>query len=477
MENNCWGQVIATGVGHSFVLCNDSSVMACGFGYLGDSTTVPSNTLVHVKILTDVVDLGAGGSGSAYAIRKDNTLWAWGWNAEGQLGDSSTLNQLVPAQVHGIGNIGFLNGVTSVSANNYHALALMQDSTVAGWGYNSAGELGDSSRVNTLVPVKAINVSQITGISAGYGFSLAVKKDGYVWAWGSNLVGQLGNGTSGSGGCSCDSVPAEVHGPGNVGFLTGVRSVAAGAYHSVALRNDSTVWSWGNNTYGQMGNGTTAVSGCFCETSPMQANISGVVAVEAGNGYSVALKSDSTVWAWGVNNVGLLGNATLLKSSIPVQVHGPGNIGYLNGIVAISSKYGHTLALKKDGTVWAWGWNAAGQLGNGTTGTIGCKCDSVPVQVSYMPCNILSPVNGVQNLTGNFIVYPNPAQNVLIVELLGANTPPADLHVKNILGGEVMRQPLKGKKNNVDISQLRAGIYFAEIRITDQVLVRQFIKE
>lgn len=471
---NCWAQVIAGGA-HSVVLCSDSSVMACGAGYLGDSTTLPSNTLVHVKDLADVVALGAGTNGSSYAIRKDGTLWAWGWNAEGQLGDSSTANQLVPVQVHGIANSGFLNGVTSVSANNYHALALLQDSTVVGWGYNSAGELGDSSRINALVPVKTIKISQITDISAGYGFSLAVKRDGYLWAWGSNLGGQLGNGTSGSG--NCDSVPVKVHGSGNVGFLTGVKSVAAGAYHSVALKDDSTVWSWGNNTYGQMGNGTFAVSGCFCETSPLQANISGVIAVEAGNGYTVVLKSDSTVWTWGVNNTGMLGNATLVKSSIPVQVHGPGNIGYLSGILAISSKGGHTLALKKDGTVWAWGFNVAGQLGNGTTASTGCKCDSVPVMVSYMPCNILSPVYEVRNTTENLFVYPNPAQNVLTVELLDANSSPADLHIKNILGEEVMHKPLNGKKTNVDISLLSAGIYFVKIWVSGKVLVKQFIKE
>jgi alpha-tubulin suppressor-like RCC1 family protein len=239
------------------------------------------------------------------------------------------------------------------------------DSTVNAWGYNHNGELGigDTTSRNTSVPVHGPgNVGFLGGIIAiatggnplaGISHSLALKNDGTVWSWGYNLYAQLGTGDT-----IARWTPVQVHGPGNVGFLTGITSIAGGGYHSFALKNDGTVWAWGRNNHGQLGVGDT-----IGRSTPVQVSgLTNVIAI-AGNGWThcLALKSDSTVWAWGQNYFGQLGVGDTTDRWLPTQVSG------LTGIVAIAEGAGHSLALKKDGTVWAWGYNIFGQLGDSTT--------------------------------------------------------------------------------------------------------------
>jgi hypothetical protein len=182
-----------------------------------------------------------------------------------------------------------------------------------------------------------------------------LKNDGTVWAWGYNPDGQLGNRTY-----SDSNVPVQVLG------LTGVTAIAGGGYHSLALKSDGTVWAWGRNDYGQLGNGTNSDSNV-----PVQvANLTRVTAIAGGYGYrSLALKSDGTVWAWGYNYYGERGNGTTAASNVPVQVSG------LTGVTAIAEGDLHSLALKSDGTIWIWGWTECGQLGDGA-----CVDSKVPKQ-------------------------------------------------------------------------------------------------
>jgi alpha-tubulin suppressor-like RCC1 family protein len=176
---------------------------------------------------------------------------------------------------------------------------------------------------------------------------IALKSDGTVVAWGDNSYGQLGDGTT-----------TKRFSPVVVPGLTGVVSVAAGGSHSLALKSDGTVMAWGANSVGQLGDGTTTQ-----RNNPGSVpGLTEVVAVSAGSWQSVALKSDGTVVAWGDNSSGQLGDGTTTNRLSPVTVPG------LTGVVAVStSKYVHTVALKSDGTVMAWGWNGNGQLGDGTT--------------------------------------------------------------------------------------------------------------
>lgn len=237
------------------------------------------------------------------------------------------------------------------------------------WGDNDTGRLGNGTTTWSSVPIQMTVVSGVVGVAAGYNHSLVVKSDGTVWACGSNQYGQLGIGSSDN---NSHSAPVQVTG------LTGVVAVAGGAYHSVALKSNGTVWAWGNNVSGQLGNNTTADSSVPVQVKDFHGVVlSGVVAVAGGNTHSLALKVDGTVWAWGSGGNGELGNGNSgisANSSEAVQVKG------LSGVVGVAAGDSLSLAVTKDGKAWAWGWNREGQLGNGTIGD--ANSSSLPVQVT-----------------------------------------------------------------------------------------------
>src|SRR5215204_5283319 len=238
--------------------------------------------------------------------------------------------------------------------------------TLSAWGGNRDGQLGNGTTADSSTPVQVSDLVGVRGAAGGQGHSLALKDDGTVWGWGR----YPGNTDS--------STPVQVTDPNDPsGYLSGVRAIAASGYHSQALKNDGTVWAWGANFYGQLGNGTTTNS-----STPVQVSgLDGIEAIAAGAGesHSLALRNDGTVWAWGSNAVaarrrisGQLGREDITESSTPVEV------GNLDGVEAIAAGYCHSLALKDDGTVWAWGLNLMGVLGTGTT----YEHSSTPVQVS-----------------------------------------------------------------------------------------------
>jgi hypothetical protein len=297
------------------------------------------------------------------------TVWAWGYNENGQLGNGGENDSSVPVQVSG------LTGVTAISGGSSAGYALKSDGTVWAWGYNGDGELGDGTTAGSAVPVQVSGLTGVTAISGGSSAGYALKSDGTVWAWGDNSDGELGDGTTAN-----STVPVQVKG------LTGVTAISGGGrggccnYAAYALKSDGTVWAWGDNEDGELGDGTTASS-----TVPVQVKgLTGVTAVSGGgsgatvNGDSAgyARKSDGTVWAWGYNGDGELGDGTTAGSTVPVQVKG------LTGVTAISGGDCVGYALKSDGTVWSWGGNWYGQLGDGTAGTEQAPDSTVPVRVS-----------------------------------------------------------------------------------------------
>ncbi|MBF0539651.1 MAG: hypothetical protein HQL03_15520, partial [Nitrospirae bacterium] len=371
---------LAAGCASSVALKGDGTVWAWGYnasGDLGDGTTNDRYTPVQVSGLTGVTAIAAGGyvsgnsgtcsSGYTLALKGDGTVWAWGYNGDYELGDGTTTNRLLAVQVSG------LIGVTAIAAGANHAVAMKGDGTVWAWGVNNVGQLGDGTTINRKTAVQVISsdvsglFNGVTAIAAGYGHTIVLKGDGTVWAWGWNGEGQLGDGTT-----TNRSLPVQVNG------LSGVTAIAAGSHYSVALKGDGTVWAWGYNGHGELGVGTTTNS-----NKPVQSiGLTGVTSIAAGghtydpthelNNHTVALKGDGTVWAWGGNVLGQLGDATNTDKNFPVQVHA------LTGVTAISAGDWHTLAVKNDGTVWAWGGNSNGQLGDGTT-----TSENIRVQVSF----------------------------------------------------------------------------------------------
>lgn len=344
-----YSPVIAAGDNYTLVIKADGSLWAWGNpnygGNLGDGSNNPHYRPVQIGTgFKSVAPWGGGyGKGShTMALKSDGSLWAWGWNVYGQLGDGTTTDRLAPVQVG--------TGYGAVAAGSTHTLALKTDGSLWAWGNSVCGQLGDgidgnynkdgsSTQRNSPVQIGA----GYSAVAAGEWHSLALKTDGSLWAWGCNFYGELGIGSSD---LNSHPIPVLV---GN-----GYSAVATVLNFSVALKADGSLWTWGANSNGQLGDGTTTK-----RTSPMLIG-TGYSAVSAGESYTVALKSDGSLWAWGYNGYGVLGDGTTSDRHVPTRI----DSGYYS---AVAAGWQHMVALKSDGSLWTWGNNCCGQLGNGTT--------------------------------------------------------------------------------------------------------------
>ncbi len=303
----------------------------------------------------------AAGFDHALALKADGTVWGWGNDDFGQIGNGTSGNRVSPVPE----KAQYLSGVTAIAAGHGNSLALKSDGTLWIWGSESPGDPRYMPSVGKAIPVPLTGLDSVTKIAASVGGSqsLALKSDGTVWIWGGEPRSLV-----------------------QVAGLGGVTDVAAGLSHKLALRSDGTVWAWGYNTFGQLGNLATADSE---STVPVQVkDLTRVTAVAAGTWHSLALTSEGRVWAWGANGSGQLGNGLRQDMTIPVEVMGltavvaiaggGGRLGEERGLGDRVS--GHSLALKADGTVWAWGGGSMGEIGNGASGD--GTYSAVPVQVS-----------------------------------------------------------------------------------------------
>ena len=327
---------------HTVASRSDGTVWNWGYnsnGQLGNNSTTTSPVPVPVSGLTGVVAV-AGAAYQSIALKADGTVWAWGWNGVGQLGNNSTADSWVPVQVHG------LSGVVAIAAGASHLLALKGDGTVWAWGYNSNGQLGNNSTTDSPVAVQVQGLGNVTAIAGGYTSSYALKADGTVWGWGYNAYGQLGNNTT-----TDATVPVQVQN------LSGVAAIASGYFHGLAVKGDGTVWAWGWNGGGQLGNNTNVDAHL-----PVQAQgLTGVASVAADSYQSMALRSDGSVAAWGWNAYGQLADGSTTDSWVPK------NVSSLAGSKAIAAGPNNGLALRADGSAVGWGWNGTGAVGDGTT--------------------------------------------------------------------------------------------------------------
>ena len=332
-----------------------------GNGELGNGGITSSDAPVAVNQASEAAAISAGGFHSL-ALLDNGTVRAWGYNGYGELGDGTDITSYAPVEVRG------LQGVTAVSAGEFHSLALLNSGNVMAWGGNNDGQLGDGSIANSSLPVAVGGLSGVTAISAGgcgrfaEGHSLALLSNGRVMAWGDNEYGQLGDGNAAN-----SDVPVEVSG------LKEVVAISAGEFFSLALLKNGTVLAWGRNNLGQLGDGSTQDS----DVPVVVQQLSGATAISAGGcggfpeGHSLALLGNGTVKSWGYNAFGELGDGNATNSDVPVEVSG------LTGVTAISAGGSHSLALRETGTVAAWGGNYAGQLGTGSTAG-----SDVPVEVA-----------------------------------------------------------------------------------------------
>ena len=339
---------IATGGSHTMALRSDGTLWGWGLnssGQLGNSSTISTTSSpVQIGTLNNWSKIFVGWS-NTMAIKSDGTLWSWGVNTYGMVGDNTSTGRISPVQ------IGTLTNWSTLALGNNHALALKTDGTLWSWGYNGNGELGQSliSSTNRSSPVQVGTRNDWTWIGAGSNQSLAVRSDGTLWTWGSTVRGEGGRNNN-----------TAVSSPVQVGTLTNWQSVRGGGYSCLALKTDGTLWSWGFNGSGQVGDGTSVN-----RSSPVQiGTLTNWSDIHPGKdngsttwGFSMARKTDGTLWSWGLNSNGQLGHGDLVNRSSPVQ------IGTINTWASGSSGQEHSVGILTDGTLASWGISSTAVLG------------------------------------------------------------------------------------------------------------------
>ena len=404
---------VAAGINHVIALNNDGTVWAWGnnmYGQLGDGSQTDRTTPVQVSNLSEVIKVAAGNAQSL-ALRSDGTVWSWG------------INSSLPTQVSD------LTDVVDVAVGSNHSIAVKSDGTVWTWGINDYGQLGDGSTTYRSLPVQVQNLTDAIAISAGSQHTVALKRDGTVWTWGYNGYGQLGDGTTVD-----RKLPVKVQG------LTDVLSINAGYSCTMASKNTGTVWNWGY-FYTYSGSTPQSVTG-----------LTDVKEIAAGDSHGMILKNDGTIWAWGYNQDGQLGDGTTTTQSTPVQVKD------LTNVKSIAAGPNYSSGIKSDGTLWAWGNNQSGQLGNLTTiGSLtptqtlfGIIQDSIPPQIlTTTPENNATGVSTSTPLLIQFDEAVRQGDDFSLITLRDSNNKSISFKSKTISGNTLTLVPITELTANV----------------------------
>jgi len=383
-----------SGGGSGFTVgANGSGLFAWGDGEYGQLGVPSLGAVINTTFRSSPVQIAtgtswsftvAGGSGNAFAATLVGGSWVvygWGRNDVGQLGVGDTLNRSSPVQLstaNGTTNVTVIErGTITWDAPIAAGLMIQSTGVLAAWGDNTYGQLGTNNTTSTSIPTsvgsdKVVSYASFSQISLGGSHASAITTNGLLWTWGSNVNGQLGKGDAGAG--STASSPVQV---GYIG--QSFTSVSSGALHTVAIATDGSLWAWGSNSVGQLG-----LTDTISRSLPVQIGASSWIAISAGgqnSSHTVAIRSDGTLWTWGLNTVfGILGLNDILNRSSPTQVGADDTWTKIAaGGGQIGTGGGGVFALKSDNSLWAWGENASGSAYLGLSTNLANR--SSPVQI------------------------------------------------------------------------------------------------
>ncbi|RYE17383.1 MAG: hypothetical protein EOP51_23975, partial [Sphingobacteriales bacterium] len=406
-------------------------------GELGNGqwgTGFPGNTPAQAGTTTNWKYVDANGR-TPHALQADSSLWGWGDNNSGQLGNATTTASYVPVR------IGTDNDWVKISTGDYHTVGLKANGTVWTWGSNSFGTLGNGTSSATpadYAPAKVGTDADWAEIAAGEWFTLAIKTNGTLWYWGHDNSGNVLTQTT----------------PLQVGTDADWKTVATGYNsHNIAIKTDGTMWGWGHNDIGQIGQGTAVGVPIAVPTKIGTDNK--WLSASVGHSYTLALKTDGTLWAWGWNDRGQLGDGGTTDKYAPQQV------GTDTDWKIATAGRKHSLAIKNNGTLWTWGWNGDKQLGDGTTtdrktpAQVGTATDWVSITGDELYTIGLrkdaTSVRTLANAASAAVLYPNPATATINIKLAGSTvTTISDMTGKTLV---------KSTDKTIDIDALPAVVF------------------
>ncbi|MDR1197176.1 MAG: IPT/TIG domain-containing protein, partial [Candidatus Nomurabacteria bacterium] len=389
---------------------------ALGIG--GLSSMGPERTPVQVNghiesgipLSTRFIKIVAG-NGTSLAIDTDGNLYAWGLNNYGQIGNGNQTNVRAPMLVSG-GDLPVGTKFADVSAGAYHIVALSTDGKVYTWGQGDQGEMGDGSITEFNLTPKLVQGGDISpttvirSITTGGYHTMAIDVDGNLYAWGENVRGQIGNGASGTG--IFTLTPWRVNGGAGSGLSAGVRfkSVDAGAYHTLAIDVDDNLWSWGANSNGQIGNGDSGTyvymtTPYLVDSGALPAGTTVREAV-AGGHHSFAITADGSLYAWGSDIYGEIGNGSVAGDVLTPQLVQGGSVAVGEKFIRVSASQNNSSAIDQTGRLYTWGWNEYGQIGNGLVGSSN---------------NMLSPWNLTKDYDFTVLIDQTTCDNITMVSI------------------------------------------------------------
>jgi len=437
----CFGKIASQTV-TNMAIKNDGTLWAWGAdinGSVGNGSTLTSNVSAPSQIGNDTTWQAIwGGAYYGMAMKTNGTLWGWGQNTS-NLGMGENAGSVVPAPLQ----VGTDTDWNILACGGQHVLAIKDNGTLWTWGSNIYGQVGLNSSWSNFFSPQQLGSSTWIAVSGGESHSLGIKSDGTLWSWGANDKGQLGIGNNGQ-----HSAPVQV------GNASNWVKVAAAYGTSFAIKSDGTLWGWGDNTYGQIGDGTATD-----KTSPVQIGTgTNWQIISPAGGHTLAIKTDGTLWAWGLNNYGQLGNGTTTSSYTPMQ------LGTATNWISVDGNVTSTIALKNDGTIQTWGRNYFGNLGNGTT-----TSSSTPLT---LPCPTSNLGSGDFGTVDEMKAYPNPVHDLLTLSL---DKEIEKVSVFNLLGQQVAVKRVD--RSTYDLSALTPGTYVLQVEAGQAVKTVKIVKQ